>query len=163
MKRLLWTVVLALALGAAALWGAGRLVWSEPARDSSLTWPTPLAVLALAAVGAVLALSGIARRVLGGVLVIAGAAACVLAVADAELFGVGPVLALVGGVLIIGAGGLLVFRGQRLPRLGAKYSAPAANRAAPDSDGDLWNALSDGRDPTTDPTKDPAKDQTTDG
>ncbi|MGH3431999.1 MAG: Trp biosynthesis-associated membrane protein, partial [Thermocrispum sp.] len=85
---------------------------------------------------------------LGGVLVVAGVAACVLAVADAELLGLRPVLALLGGVLVAAAGAVLAARGHRLRRLGARYESPAAKRATEDPDDDLWQALSDGRDPT---------------
>jgi hypothetical protein len=148
-KRLLWTVVLGLLLGAAALWGASKLVWAEPPRE--LSWPTALAVVALAAVGAVLALAGLARRVLGVLLVLAGVAAVVLAVVDAELFGIGPVLGLLGGVLIFTAGGVLIARGASMPRLGAKYSAPAAKRASEERERDPWKALSEGEDPTLHP------------
>lgn len=147
MRRGLWLVVAGLLLGAASLWGASRLVWANPP-DDGVTWPTALTVVAAAGVGAVLALGGVARRVLGGVLVLVGVAAVVLSFVDAELFGIGPVLGLLGGVLITVAGGLLVWRGASLPRLGAKYSAPSAQRASQEGDGDLWKALSDGEDPT---------------
>jgi len=148
----MWTVTVALVLGAAALWGVGRLVWSDDEQD--LAWPTPLALLVLASVGAMFALRAVGRRLLGGVLVVVGVAACVLAVVDAELFGMGPVIALLGGLLTGGAGGLLVARGHRLPRLGSRYEAPAAQRAEQRKDtgrtDDLWTALSEGKDPTDD-------------
>lgn len=169
MKRLLWTVIVALVLGAAALWGAGRLVWSQEQQE--LTWPTPLALLVLASIGAMFAVRPVGKRVLGGVLVVAGGAACVLAVTDVELFGMGPVIALLGGLLTGAAGGLLMARGHRLPGMGSRYETPAAQRAkqqesggghdegdgeqaggrtgtAADDGDDLWTALSEGKDPT---------------
>ena len=40
------------------------------------------------------------------------------------------------------AGGLLVWFSDRLPRLGANYQAPEANRRSEDADGDMWRSLS---------------------
>ncbi len=64
----------------------------------------------------------------------------------------GPAAAVAGGVLLVAAGAVLAWRGHRMPRMGARYSAPgAAERASaarPDSDRELWNALTEGEDPT---------------
>lgn len=175
-KRPLWTAVVALALGAAALWGASRLAWLEfPDADRPVeitdghpeAWLVPLALLALAAIAAVLALGGLARRLLGVLLALAGVAVVVLAftttAADLTWYGYGagvparswwpPALAGVGGALVLAAGVLLVLRGHTAPRMGAKYAAPGARKARqPEADDvDLWNALSDGEDPTTMP------------
>lgn len=141
---------------------------------------TPIALLALAAVAAVAATGGRLRTALG-VVVLAVAVApgyqalAVLAdsgriqdeaaeadglaarsqpVGDADLAIAGPVLALLGAVLLATGGVLLVVRGHRMPRLGAKYRAPAANRVAvgdgttPKRDHQLWDSLDAGRDPT---------------
>lgn len=172
-KRPLWIAVAALVLGAAALWGSSRLAWLElrqPTGGDTLggshfaSWLVPLAVLALAAVAAALALHGTLRRLLGGLLAVAGIVAVVLTIStlagDMAWFGyapggppvrawAGPAAAIAGGVLVVAAGVLLVWRGHVAPRMGAKYSAPGAQRNGRDPDTDLWNALSEGEDPTT--------------
>lgn len=185
-KRLLWSVVAALALAAAALWGASSFTWldvppgtvvdgelrEELSGGDLVTWPVPLALLALAAVAATLALRGVARRVLGVVLVAVAVWVTVLVLGgsayDVDLstrapgydslpgspakVWWGPASALAGALSLTVAGGLLAWRGHRMPRMGAKYSAPGDTRAgetARDSDVDLWDALSEGEDPTT--------------
>jgi len=185
-KRPLWIVVVLLTLAAAALWGASTLTWIDvpegtvfngELRDELVgadlvSWPVPLALLALAAVAACLALRGIARRLLGivlvgvavwvTVLVLGGSAYDVdlstrapgydsLPGSPAKVWW-GPASALAGALSLTVAGGLLAWRGHRMPRMGAKYSAPGDTRAgetARDSDVDLWDALSEGEDPTT--------------
>ncbi|GAB3496809.1 Trp biosynthesis-associated membrane protein [Amycolatopsis cihanbeyliensis] len=162
-----------LLLGAAALWGASRLAWFAENRVAGVRGTVlhtetgaqaagalvPLAVLALAGVAGMVATGGWARRVLGGALVLAGLAACWVAVNGlrtdgypdgapvAEIY-VGHGLAAFGGVLVVVAGVLGLRGATRMPRMGARYSAPAAKRSAAEHDYDLWDALSDGRDPT---------------
>lgn len=192
-RRALGMVVLGLLAGAAALWSAGSLTWftvdvptatrgtvSAAATGTQLQ-PTLTAVAALlaAAVAALVALSGIARRVLGVLVGLAGIAAAVLSlrlVADpptpAELAsaraglntsatpeGVGavagtaaPWLAVAGAVVALAAAVLLVVREPRLPKLGSRYAAPGA-QAAPPSDPDraAWERLDAGGDPTVGP------------
>lgn len=133
-----------------------------------VAWLVRLAVLTLAAVAAVLALPGQVRRVLGVVLAAAGLLVLWLTLSgdaydvawsgpapgydvtgDPDRTLAGPSAAIVGGLLLLTAGALLVLRGHRMPRLGAKYSAPGGKPAAKDSDDDLWRALSDGEDPTS--------------
>ncbi|MFF5988597.1 Trp biosynthesis-associated membrane protein [Prauserella flavalba] len=182
-KRPLWIVVVALLLGAAALWGASGLTWIDVPRGLTIdgrladdlsggdlmTWPVPLALLALAAVAAVLAVRGVARRILGVLLVVVGALILYLAL-NGDAYDVawsgwapgydesagspertfwGPAAAVAGGVLVLLAGALLTWRGHRMPRMGAKYSAPGGRRAEKDTEKELWDALSDGEDPTT--------------
>lgn len=86
-RRPLWLVVVALLLGAAALWGASRLAWIDVPFGLTLRGRlspdltgadlvgalTPLALFALAAVAAVPALGGWPRRVLGVLLAAVGA------------------------------------------------------------------------------------------
>lgn len=181
-KRDLWTVVIALLLGAGALWGASGLVWIEVPQGRTVDgrladdftggelvqWPVPIALLALAAVAATLALRGLTRRVLGALLAVAGGWTVYLAVAGgtrdiawsgwapgyegataqpAWMFW-GPAAAAAGGAVIALAGMVLVWRGHRMARMGAKYSAPGDRRAASDPDTELWDALSEGDDPT---------------
>lgn len=173
-KRPLWVIAVLLVLGSVGLWGASRLAWSAEQRDGGVrglvlhtesgaqqaSSLVPLAVLALAGVAGVVAASGWPRRILGVVLALAGLAACWAAVDGARFGGfpagapvaeifAGRGLALLAGMFVL-AGGLLASRKSgQLPRLGAKYSAPSRQRAAPDPDTQLWEALSEGEDPTT--------------
>ncbi|MTD53623.1 Trp biosynthesis-associated membrane protein [Amycolatopsis pithecellobii] len=172
-KRPLWTVVAALVLGAAALWGSSRLVWSAQERDAGVRGMilatqtgvdhsgalVPLAILAVAGVAGAVATGGWPRRVLGVVLAVAGLWACWIAV-DGVSFGgfppgtpvwqlfLGRGLALVAGILVL-AGGLMSTKHARtMPRLGARYSAPTVKKSARDPDTELWEALSEGEDPS---------------
>jgi uncharacterized membrane protein (TIGR02234 family) len=118
--------------------------------------------LLMAAAGGVLAWSGV-RALAGG-----------LSDASAELPGIGreagrvtvdvsaawPVLAVVAGLLGIGAGLIAVLRGRTWPAMGRRYertgaAAPATARR-PETDEDraqaAWKALDRGDDPTQDPT-----------
>lgn len=127
-----------------------------------------LAVLALAGIAGVLATSGLLRRGVGVLLALAGVGAAVLAVAGSG--GRGPTqlpqdkadelrraveqvpfargLAGLAGLLLVVAGALLVLRGDRMPRLGARYRAPSAARQIADPERRLWHALDAGEDPT---------------
>jgi hypothetical protein len=172
-KRPLWIATTVLLLGAAALWGASRLTWFVTERDAGVRGVVldeatgaqravalvPLAVLAVAGVAGLVATGGWARRVLGGVLGLAGLAACWVAVDGLRTSGypdgapVGEILAgrglaAVGGLLILSGGVLGLRMSSRVPRLGGKYSAPTKKPVARDPDTELWQALSDGEDPT---------------
>ncbi|OXM48104.1 Trp biosynthesis-associated membrane protein [Amycolatopsis alba] len=173
-KRPLWIAVVGLLLGAVALWGSSQLVWFAEFRDGGVRGTIvyteigstraialiPLALLALAGTAGLIATGGWPRRVLGVVLAVAGAAAVWIGVADGPFTGFAdglPVaqmlgargLAILGGILVA-AGGLAAIKGAgRMPRLGAKYAAPGAKkRAAKDPETELWEALSEGEDPT---------------
>lgn len=142
----------------------------------------PLALVALAAIAALLAVGGQPRRVLG-LLVLAAAAlpawwalgallGWIDLAADAERSAdlapratprrspavqpAGPGAAVVAALLLAAAGLVLVARGHRMPRLGARFRAPAARRAAtpdgaPDRERELWDSLDAGEDPTERP------------
>jgi hypothetical protein len=164
-----------LLLGSAALWGSSRMVWTAQTRDAGVRGMVldtqtgaqatgaliALALLALAGVAGMIATGGWPRRVVAGVLVVAGLAACWVAVDGLRWGGyprgapVGQIftgrgLAVVAGILVI-AGGLVGFRRARvMPRLGARYSTPSVKKSARDPDTELWEALSEGEDPTTD-------------
>ncbi|GHF85866.1 hypothetical protein GCM10017566_69680 [Amycolatopsis bartoniae] len=164
-----------LLLGAAALWGASRLVWSAQQRDGGVRGIVlethtgaqvqgalvPLAVLAVAGVAGAIATGGWPRRVLGVVLAAAGLWAVWLAV-DGVSFGGFPVgtpvwqiftgrgLALLGGILVLLGGLTATRKAGAMPRLGARYSAPGVKKTARDPDTELWEALSEGEDPTKD-------------
>ncbi|MEP6560566.1 MAG: Trp biosynthesis-associated membrane protein [Nakamurella sp.] len=152
----------------------------------------PLALVALAGFGAALATHGTVRRLVGVVLLLCGGAIAVrsaLALTDQpaalvtslsrpaapagspQLHAVGPVLGIVGGLLLLAAGALIALgRGAR-QRLGARYdaptgaakarpaaSAPAAASGAPGETGDggdWWKALDAGADPTAGEGTDP--------
>ncbi len=172
-KRPLWMMVTVLLLGALALWGASRLTWFAEFRDGGVRGTVlyretgeqraaalvPLALLALAGVAGLVATGGWARRVLGAVLALAGVAAVWTGVAGVRFSGyadglpvtqmlLGRGLAVLGGILVA-AGGLAAVKGaSRATRLGAKYAAPATRKKVRDPDVELWEALSEGEDPT---------------
>lgn len=172
---------------AAALGGAAALGWAQvdykvPKRgivevrvNGSEVLPAlaPLAVLALAAVAAVLATGGWARRLLGGLLLVAavppilgvlraaddgwltgaalsaaGWSAGSVEVGIITVLPAGPGFAAGGAVLLAAAGVALVMRGHRMPGLGRRYQAPAA-RSSGHPDAHLWERMDAGDDPTT--------------
>jgi uncharacterized membrane protein (TIGR02234 family) len=182
-----------LALVAAALAGAGccagaaALTWwtaryadslvgelTTSAKGSELLPElVPVALLALAGVGATMATRGWPRRLIGGLVVAGGllvAVRAVLAMTGApevlrtaltrpatrvglpELHAAGPVIAVVGGLLIAVGGVLVVAGAGRAKGMGTRYDAPARRasraRATADDPGALWQALDAGADPT---------------
>jgi uncharacterized membrane protein (TIGR02234 family) len=139
--------------------------------------PTALALVALAGVVAVLATRGIARRVVGGVLVLAGVGLIWRAVASSsavsvrrartlvtdhhptvdvsrlaprvETHAVWPMLTLVCGVFVVVSGALVAWRGHRWQVMSARYeAAPAAEPDPSKAAASLWTALDRGDDPT---------------
>lgn len=167
-------------VGAAALlWGATAVTWYvvEPsgrpsvALDGTQVAPllTGLSLLALAGVAGIVATGGVLRRVLGGLLAVAGGAVGVIALrglsapAIGELplpsgvdvpagrvavAAAGPVLALAGGVMLLLVGMVVAVRERRLPRFGARFAAPGARPVEVDPDRAAWQDLDAGRDPT---------------
>ncbi|HKN96450.1 MAG TPA: Trp biosynthesis-associated membrane protein, partial [Pseudonocardiaceae bacterium] len=173
--RRLWTVVGLLVLGAAGLWLSSRLTWTwsrelTPLRGTVVvsrkggqvaTALVPLAVVAVAAIAAVLAIGGWWRRVVGVLVGIAGLAAVWFGARDAgSVFGAHPdgyplsqvvsghVLAVLAGLFVAVAAELVVRHATELPRMGGGYQTPSAARRHRDPDAELWQALSEGRDPT---------------
>ena len=139
--------------------------------------PTAIALVALAGVVAVVATRGIARRLVGGILAVAGAgliwravtAASAVSVARAralvsdrhpavdvsravpqvQTHAAWPVLTLMCGVLVVAAGGLVAWRGHRWQVMSARYDAAPARPADPSkAAATLWTALDRGEDPT---------------
>jgi Tryptophan-associated transmembrane protein (Trp_oprn_chp) len=159
--RALLGVCAALVVAAGLLWGASALAWASPVRSSTggaAAAPsalTGIALLALAGIAAVVATSGVARRVVGGLLGVAGVvvvvATAAAVVAATALAGTGPLLAAAGGLVLAGAGGVVVVREPHLARLGARYAAAGSRSAPADPDRAAWAALDEGRDPTADP------------
>lgn len=161
---------------AALLWGASAAPWYlvEPpgrppvALDGAQVapWLTGLALLALAGVAGIVATGGVLRRVLGGLLAVAGAVAAVIApraLLSAPAVGAlpptlpggqqavsaaGPSLAVAGGLVLLLVGVVVAVREPRLPRFGARYAAPGARPVEVDPDRAAWRDLDAGRDPT---------------
>lgn len=186
-KGLLGIVVLLVLVGAGALWGASALTWASQQFDTPLSGTTtsrgtgaqlrpelgPVALASLAAVAAVLATGGLLRRLMGLLVVLAGALlgwrgyqtltggwfdyvrdhapAGGTPIGEVSTQPAGPLLMLLGALLLVVAGVLTVLRAGRMPAMGAKYSAPGAAKERPSHDADrqLWNELDAGRDPTT--------------
>jgi uncharacterized membrane protein (TIGR02234 family) len=186
--RLLGVAVVGLLIAALALWGASRgtwltATWDVPVRGRVVVTATgadtepvlvPWALLALAAIGGLLATSGWGRRAVGAVVGIAGLWALLRSLSGlaapapdalpvaAQQAGravgvqasvVWPLLGGVGGLLLIGVGLLVALRGAAMPRLGARYDAPGApaRRREDDEERSLWEALDAGDDPTARP------------
>lgn len=139
--------------------------------------PTALALVALAGVVAVLATRGIARRIVGGVLAVAGVALIWRAAVSAsavsadrarslvrshhpavDTSGLVPqvnthvawaVLTIVCGVVVSASGALIAWRGNRWQVMSVRYETPQAHQADPaKTAATLWTALDRGEDPT---------------
>ena len=167
-KRPLWIAVLLLG-AAAALWGATKVSWLphyDPPPDppggiviysatkgQAVTAPgslTALAPLALAGLVGMFAVGGWWRRVLGGIVALAGGFVCWQASAEPgpwNLF-TGRGIALLGGVLFLAAGLLIVRYATTLPTMGARYQRANAGARSGDPHKDMWDDLSHGEDPT---------------
>lgn len=129
---------------------------------------SPLGVLGLAGVAALAATRGLGRVLLGALLLIAGAAACVATVAaltagaqaalGSDVQPAGPAVgftgwpypALAGGLLLTVGGWVVAARGRRWAALSERYEAPAsrAERPAARPEVEAWEALDRGEDPT---------------
>ncbi|MFD5824463.1 Trp biosynthesis-associated membrane protein [Lentzea sp. NPDC060358] len=123
-SRPLWIAALLLVGAAGAFWGADSV---------------PVALLSLASVAAAVALSGVARRVLGALLVVVGVVAAFA----------GHWLAIAGGALVVVSGALLVALGGRMPKIGMGGQKARAH----DPETDMWRALERGDDPTDDTSR----------
>ncbi|MFI9404033.1 TIGR02234 family membrane protein [Nocardia sp. NPDC052316] len=157
-----------LAFAAVALWGSSRMTWVTVTSSDGLTEPrtdrlnggvwfgalTPLALVLLASIAAVLATRGWLRRALGVLIALVAAVAAVPAfalltnsgkiaeraaklaelparaqVGEATTSLLPAVLALLGALAAFGAGGLLTRMPQETARLSGKYDNPAFRRA----------------------------------
>jgi uncharacterized membrane protein (TIGR02234 family) len=191
-------VCVALLAAAVALGGAARLAWFTAGVDAvgrgTVTVTATgadlapglsgVALLAVAAVAAAVSLAGVTRRILGGLVAVAGGWAAVTVAgtvldpptpaalaalpgapaggtpaAGSTALHAGPLPAAVGAALLLVAGVALVVSEQRLPRFGTRYAArdstpPAGPTAAADPDRAAWDALDAGRDPTAGPAAD---------
>ena len=112
-----------------------------------LPWLPPIAVVALAGAGALLATRRTARVVVGILLAAAG-----MAIAAGGVYGLAvepggwPVLCAAGGAVVAAAGAVTVARGKDWPSLGTRYERTQRD----DRPDNLWDALDRGEDPTAD-------------
>jgi hypothetical protein len=160
--------VLACAVASALAILAASRVWSEvlthrvdplPPMTTRRTgssfapWLSPLGVVGLASAGALLATRGPARRVVGVLMAVVGAA---IAVAALLPLGSGarplwPVVAAVAGAVVVAAGVATVGAAGSWPAMGARYDRPgqpppAERKSA--TQAEMWDALDRGEDPT---------------
>src|SRR4051794_3484302 len=152
-----------------------EVVFGVPGRtiDSA---PTAFALVALAGVVAVLATRGFVRRLIGGVLVVAGAGLVWRALASAAAVSSGrarllvadkrssvdltgltphasahplwPALTVLCGLSVTAAGVLLAWRGHHWQVMSARYEAPDPERDRARAATTMWSALDRGEDPT---------------
>ncbi len=171
-RELTYAVLLCLVGAGLAFWAVTR-TWSvelttrgslPPTRHARtgvdlLPWVSALALVGLAGGGAVLATRGRVRRLLGGLLTLAG-----LAVAAGGGYGLAeggvsrqwPALVLVGGLVAAGGGAFTALCGGDWPAMGARYERPARSAEPSGADRpavergtrDAWEALDRGEDPT---------------
>jgi Tryptophan-associated transmembrane protein (Trp_oprn_chp) len=121
-----------LAAGSGLLFLAGS-VGSRPEGSAAL------ALVAGAGMAGVLAARGAMRRVVGGLLVLAGVLAVILGLQG------GSVAAVAGGTCTLAGGAWAAWRGPGWSRMSSRYERAAD---ADDSPHALWDALDRGEDPT---------------
>lgn len=121
-------------------------------------WLPALAVVGLAGAGAVIATRGVARRLVGVLLLALGLGVAAgggygLALAAAAAW---PTLGVVGGLLVAAGGALTLARGKHWPTMGTRYERVAVRAPGPGgaasrderSTRQAWDALDRGEDPT---------------
>ncbi|WP_412542299.1 Trp biosynthesis-associated membrane protein [Longispora sp. K20-0274] len=112
----------------------------------NMPWLTAAAIVAMAGAGALLATRGLGRRLVGGLLVLAGLGVLAASGYGLDAEGVARVLLPAGnalGGLVLCAAGVVALRwGAGWPTMGARYE-----RGAEQKD-DMWSALDRGEDPT---------------
>jgi len=107
----------------------------------------------MAGAGALLALKGVLRKVIGALLTATGLG-CVAAAAAGLAGGADPfwpALAIVGGLVVAATGALTVKAAGSWPSMGARYERPVHQQVPKKSESkaDLWDALDRGEDPTS--------------
>lgn len=195
--RRLSTVAALVVIGAALTAAAAALTWSDGTGVDDLRGVldlgatggrvapalVPLAVAALAALGATLAAKGPVRRVVGALTMLLGVAVCWLGVrgllvepdvsvftsstgvtlTDVHIRPFGPSLAVLGGLAMLSAGFSVVTGRIRARGLGARYerstvpSTPAVTSA--DVELGMWKELDAHRDPTLDQPSSDGRDR----
>ncbi|WP_037075165.1 Trp biosynthesis-associated membrane protein [Pseudonocardia spinosispora] len=183
--RRLAVTVLALLVTGLLLWVSSGLVWVTAEFTGSLRGPVTVratgadlapelggvALLAVAAVAALVATSGWARRIVGVVVAAVGAwvgwlsASWLLGpvpvsfgAAEAPPVGsvpagpavrtAAPLVPLGVGVLLLLTGVAIVLWARDMPGMGRRYAAPSVKTKTPARDSDWWEALDAGDDPT---------------
>jgi Tryptophan-associated transmembrane protein (Trp_oprn_chp) len=125
---------------------------TERSGGSLVGWLAPLPVVAVAGAGALLATRRAGRGLIGVLLLVEG-----LAIAAGAGYGLTradnpgwPLVAVLGGLLVAGAGGVAVAKGRDWPGMGARYQRRDDVRPAPfpSTSQDVWDALDRGQDPT---------------
>lgn len=149
--RALLVACLGLAVAAALLWGGSVTVWSGAAGGQLHPWLTGVALLALAGVAGVVATGGVLRRLVGALLALVGAGSAVAGAAGLAGATAGPLLVVGGSAALLAVGVFVVARESRLARLGTRYAAAGDRRREQDPDRAAWDALDEGRDPTSGP------------
>jgi hypothetical protein len=155
-------VVVCAVASAVVLFGASRtwshVVTQRPAPFPPLTtkrtgaslepWLPALAIVTLAGAGALVAVRGRVRVVLGLLLTVAGGAIGGLASipGNSPLW---PTVCIVGGLVIALSGMATVRCAANWPSMGARYERPATRpERKPVTQAELWDALDRGEDPT---------------
>lgn len=148
--------VLVLATAGQSRWSIGGVAL----RGGGAPAATALALVALAGIGLLLLIGGLARSLVGGLLVLTGVAVVLVDAHTTALTGfgsspLGPAasasrtvwfwLTAVGGVVLAGGGLLVAIWGHRWPRARRDYRARAEPSAVRR---DAWSALDRGEDPT---------------
>ncbi|MBB5869324.1 hypothetical protein F4553_002703 [Allocatelliglobosispora scoriae] len=112
-------------------------------------WSRALALVALAGSLALLALSGTARRALGGLLAAIGLALVAIGVYAASA-DAAPKMLLVslGGTAVAYSGWLVIRHSPAWTGMSSTYDRPTPT-ADPETSKDIWDALDRGEDPTT--------------
>ncbi|MEO5832139.1 MAG: Trp biosynthesis-associated membrane protein [Nakamurella sp.] len=191
------TVALLIVVGAGLIAGAASMNWADATGVDDLrgtldltatggrTAPAlvPVALAALAALGALFAARGTSRRLVAALVVLLGLVVGGLAVrgllgepalpvfdtssgvtlTDVRIRPLGPLLAAVGALAMIVAGSVVV-AGRTRPRgLAARYERSGAPTTPAPSSADpelaMWKELDAHRDPTLDPTPPDARDR----
>lgn len=164
-RRALWVLLLALLLAAAALWGASRLSWqagANPARGSeAVPELVPMALLALAAGAAQFAGRTVIKRIIGVLILLSAVYLAFRGISGAPAADPGTqpgasgqdawARALTGLAALaeLAAAAVLLRSARTLPAMGAKYTRGGGNERGKAPDQRMWDAFSEGEDPTT--------------
>ena len=119
--------------------------------NSLLPWMAALALVGLAGAGAILATRGLARRIVGIVIALAGIGVVVAAARGFSYTTGWALLALIGGLGIVFGGAEAVRRSASWPAMGARYDRAAGAPVAkerPVTEVTMWDDLDRGIDPT---------------
>lgn len=138
------------ASGAALVLASSR--W-EQSGEPVLPALAPVGWLVMAAVPGVVATAGLARILVGSLVVLTAASMAVLAIGSSTPLGAWGAVAVLGAVLGTLVGAAVVLRGRRWPGMSARFGTSGdADGARPGAKPvDPWRALDRGEDPTLGP------------